>query len=364
MAAQSHMRTDVFISYSHRDAEWLQRLRVHLKPLEREHRIEIWDDTRIKPGSRWKEEIKQALAATKVAVLLVSADFLASDFITTDELPPLLKAAENEGAIILPVILSPSMFLRIMNLAQFQTANDPSKPLIGMTKSEQEAILVKVTEDIEAALNYSPKIVTEQLQKDKTTIAEASTATKTKHTKLPKLHPTIWVAIIGGIIALITGYWQYVNKSGNSNSDGTVQYAGRVTDQTSQRAIPSAKVSVEAQGVPQVYYTDLDGNFYLKLRGSIDAVRLRVEATGYQFFERNVSLSRIAIEDVRLVPINTASQTSPSVTPIGSVNKNENKTVTDRKPSSRQKPGVKRASDLEKQRALDALDYTSPTPEP
>ncbi|MBA3240619.1 MAG: toll/interleukin-1 receptor domain-containing protein [Acidobacteria bacterium] len=154
MAAQSHRRSKVFISYSHQDAAWLRRLRVHLRPLEREHRVEIWDDTRIKPGSRWKEEIGQALAATKVAVLLISADFLASDFIARDELPQLLSAAEKDGATILPVILSPSRFEKTPSLSQFQAVNDPSEPLIGLTRVKQEAVLVKVSEIIEASLNH------------------------------------------------------------------------------------------------------------------------------------------------------------------------------------------------------------------
>src|SRR5947208_1081832 len=97
----------IFISYSHQDRRWLERLRVHLRPLEREGTAELWDDTRIASGSRWKDEIRQALAAAKVAVLLVSADFLASDFIATDELPPLLASAESAGVVILPVIISP-----------------------------------------------------------------------------------------------------------------------------------------------------------------------------------------------------------------------------------------------------------------
>ena len=39
-------RTTIFVSYSHQDSEWLKRLRVHLAPLEREHGLEIWDDTK------------------------------------------------------------------------------------------------------------------------------------------------------------------------------------------------------------------------------------------------------------------------------------------------------------------------------
>ena len=63
------------------------------------------------------------------AVLLVSADFLASDFIADNELPPLLVAAENEGVIILPVIVSPCLFTNVPALARFQAVNLPSKPL-------------------------------------------------------------------------------------------------------------------------------------------------------------------------------------------------------------------------------------------
>jgi hypothetical protein len=150
-------RTKVFISYSHEDEDWLKRLRVHLRPLEREYDIEIWDDKKIKAGSRWREEIESAVSSARVAVLLISASFLASDFITTDELPPLLDAAEKEGATILPVIISASRFLRTSNLSQFQAVNSPSAPLIDLPKGEQEAILEKVTEAIEASLQLLPK---------------------------------------------------------------------------------------------------------------------------------------------------------------------------------------------------------------
>lgn len=148
---ESISRNTVFISYSHADERWLKRLRVHLRPLERTGKIEVWDDTRITPGTRWRQEIKEALDSAKVAVLLVSADFLASDFIAENELPPLLKAAEKEGTIILPVILSPSVFNDI-SLAQFQSVNAPSKPLLDMTKAQQEEVFVRIAQAIERAL--------------------------------------------------------------------------------------------------------------------------------------------------------------------------------------------------------------------
>lgn len=147
----SGSRTKVFISYAHEDKEWLDRLQVHLKPLERSGVVERWDDSRIKPGMRWRDEIRKALATTKVALLLVSADFLASDFIDNKELPPLLEASANEGAVILPVILRPCRF-RESILSEFQSFNPSSKPLSSLSKTKQDEQLVELTRVIEEAL--------------------------------------------------------------------------------------------------------------------------------------------------------------------------------------------------------------------
>jgi len=80
----------VFVSYSRKDSSCIERLRVHLRPLQRESSISYWDDGSIIAGQKWREEVEAALARTRIAILLISADFLASDFVAESELPVLL----------------------------------------------------------------------------------------------------------------------------------------------------------------------------------------------------------------------------------------------------------------------------------
>jgi hypothetical protein len=153
MAPSPSTRTKVFISYSHADKEWLDRLKRHLKPLVREGNLDCWDDTHIRPGDDWKQEIQNALDTAQVAVLLISADFFASDFIDETELPPLLDAAKAKGVRILLVIISASQFDWNSSLARFQTVNPPDRPLAKMTPAEQEDVFNHLAQTIRAAFD-------------------------------------------------------------------------------------------------------------------------------------------------------------------------------------------------------------------
>ena len=143
-------KVNIFISYSHEDAKWLEILKKHLKVLSRySGNVEYWEDTKLKSGDKWKEEIAKAIEQANVAILLVSTDFLASDFISTDELPPLLQKAEETGTKILPLIVSPCKYTD-SELGDFQAVNSPDKTLADIANNEAEVhrTFIKVMDEI------------------------------------------------------------------------------------------------------------------------------------------------------------------------------------------------------------------------
>jgi CheY-like chemotaxis protein len=139
----------VFISYSHLDGRWLKKVQANLDVLNYLGlKFTLWDDTKIKSGTKWRPEIDKALAASQVAILLVSTEFMTSKFIQEDELPPLLKSAEADGTTILPLILKPCLFSKHPKLSAYQAINDPAKPLSRLSQPEQDEILVKLAERV------------------------------------------------------------------------------------------------------------------------------------------------------------------------------------------------------------------------
>ena len=104
------MRSNVFFSYSRKDAKWLEQFKTMLAPAVKADALSMWDDSQIQAGQQWREQIARALKSAKVAVLLVRPDLLASQFIRDNELPELLNAAASEELIILWVYLSACIY--------------------------------------------------------------------------------------------------------------------------------------------------------------------------------------------------------------------------------------------------------------
>lgn len=134
-------RAQVFICGSSHDAHWRERLVTHLRPLTRNGLLDVLSEDRIRPGDDRRKEIETALARAKIALLLVSADFLASDFISEYELPKLLQAAEQGGCRIIPLLVKPSLFADQPELARYQPANPGDATLSQMPLEDADRVL-------------------------------------------------------------------------------------------------------------------------------------------------------------------------------------------------------------------------------
>ena len=102
------MPFSVFISYSHRDRELRQELEKHLSNLKRQNVISSWYDGDISPGSEWKPQIIEHLNTDHIILLLISADFLASDFCYSIEMTQAIARHDANQARVLPIILRPT----------------------------------------------------------------------------------------------------------------------------------------------------------------------------------------------------------------------------------------------------------------
>ena len=100
-------RVEVFYCYSHADEALRKKLEAHLAAMKRQGEIDDWHDRRIVPGADWQEQLDQHLESAAVILLLVSSDFLASDYCYHREMTRALERHKEGSARVIPVILRP-----------------------------------------------------------------------------------------------------------------------------------------------------------------------------------------------------------------------------------------------------------------
>jgi hypothetical protein len=172
------VKDQVFISYSHKDDLSRVELETHLKPYVRNGSITTWSDRQIQPGLKWEAEINAALTNACIAVLLVSSDFLYSDFIHDNELGPLLKRAEEGGVKILWIPIRHSAYTETP-LKNYQALGKPHKPLAAMKKAERDKAWVQICGEIKKEVNAiraTPDVPTQlpQIERKQETAAVSS----------------------------------------------------------------------------------------------------------------------------------------------------------------------------------------------
>jgi hypothetical protein len=120
----------VFCSYSHKDERWRQRLEVSLSQLHRDGIFRLWHDRRIMPGMEWAESIDEHLEAVNVILILVSADFLASEYCMGKEVTHAMERHEAGAARVVPVIARPCDW-HTAPFGKLQALPPEGKPLQG-----------------------------------------------------------------------------------------------------------------------------------------------------------------------------------------------------------------------------------------
>ncbi len=130
-------------------------MRIFLTVLEQQGVIKFWDDSQLQSGVPWEDQIKEALESARAGLLLVSQDFLASEFVREIELPRLLEAAEKQGKKIFWIHLTPStVFDTHKEITRFQSLlEDPTTSLQELEEAEQRRALVRMTKRLAEAVN-------------------------------------------------------------------------------------------------------------------------------------------------------------------------------------------------------------------
>jgi hypothetical protein len=158
----------VFVCYAHADNQasnpekrWLDRLLEFLHPLERQGSISCWSDRKLNIGDQWHENIQARLDRSKAVILLVSPAFLRSQYVSTNELPLIVSRALSRRMLVLPILLSPSLFERAeykypdskvgphtFRLADLQAANSPDKTMVDLNEGDQNRVFLQVAEQL------------------------------------------------------------------------------------------------------------------------------------------------------------------------------------------------------------------------
>jgi hypothetical protein len=146
------IKPKVFVSYSHKDERYLTQLTTHLAILRNEGTIADWNDRKIMPGDEWRQEIDDNLDAADCVLLLVTPDFLASDYCYSIELQRALEKHREGLVLVIPVIVRPADW-RHTPLRELQALPKDAKPVIEW--ASRDRAWLNVAEGVRLALAHS-----------------------------------------------------------------------------------------------------------------------------------------------------------------------------------------------------------------
>jgi hypothetical protein len=162
MSSNSPARNPIIIlfSYAHEDEKMRDDLEKHLSSLKRQERIECWHDRKIVAGAKWGEAISTYLDKANIILLLISKDFIASDYCNTVELKRALERHKKGEVRVIPVILRPCDW-GDEPFAELQAVPKDAKPIVDWPNPDTALLDVargikRVVEELEKTQNPTP----------------------------------------------------------------------------------------------------------------------------------------------------------------------------------------------------------------
>lgn len=149
------MKPKIFISYSHKDKEWKDRLVEHLNVLVKADFFDLWvDSEEIEAGDLWREKIDEGLNTASIGIFLISRHFLTSDPIKEIEVAKLMERHKREGLRIIPVIVSPCAWNEVPWINVFHAFNgENGHELSRLSDPELDELLKRLAIKINDLLN-------------------------------------------------------------------------------------------------------------------------------------------------------------------------------------------------------------------
>nr|MBA2671787.1 TIR domain-containing protein [Gemmatimonadota bacterium] len=151
-AAGTETGMTVYLSYSHEDAAWKDRLLRELMPLLQRDpptsAVYVWSDDQLAPGSRWEAEIDRVRKRASAAILLISTNYLESGYTAAQEIAQLVHLQSETGLRLLPVLVEPSEWNAIPWLRELQLLPRGAVPLSTLDPEQQEVALAQVAREL------------------------------------------------------------------------------------------------------------------------------------------------------------------------------------------------------------------------
>ena len=139
----------IFISYAHKDKNFRDELRGSLTPYERMGALSVWDDTCILPGQKWEDEILVKLENADIVILLLSNDFIRSDYCFTREMQIARERDKAGECAIVPIVVRACRYDRL-EVGQLQAILPNGKPV--KQNKDRDAAWLEVTKQLDKVI--------------------------------------------------------------------------------------------------------------------------------------------------------------------------------------------------------------------